>query len=75
MDDAPDLSAIWRDAASWLPDGWKLDSLRCASESLDPAQRSTDWFAVAVGPDGAESSIRGATAADAVAGLREKLRG
>ena len=75
MDDTPDLSAIWQEAAAWLPDGWQLDSLRCASESLDPTERSTDWFAVAIGPDGAEMSVRGVTADDAVAGLRLKLRG
>ncbi len=73
--DTPDLSAIWRDAPSWLPEGWQLDSLRCASDSLDPAERSTDWFAVSIGPEGVELSVRGATADDAVAGLREKLRG
>ena len=74
MEDTPDLSTIWQEAASWLPDGWQLDSLRCASDSLDPAERSTDWFAVAIGPDGAEVSIRGATADDAVSRLRERLR-
>jgi len=34
-----------------LPDGWQLDSLRCMSTGLNAEQRSTDWCALAVGPN------------------------
>ena len=37
-----------------LPHGWTVDSLRCASTGLSPDERSEDWIAIALGPDGEE---------------------
>jgi hypothetical protein len=64
--DTPDMGAAWAGIQSVLPEGWTIDSLRCASEGLAVEQRSDDWIAVAVGPDGEE---RRARAADPVAAL------
>jgi hypothetical protein len=51
-----DLTSAWRRTEEALPEGWRLDSLRCASEGLDEAGRSNDWLAVAIGPHGHEES-------------------
>jgi len=64
--DANELTEIWQQTQAALPAGWKLDSLRCASEGLAPDKRSADWIAVAVGPNGEELRAR---AADPVAAL------
>jgi hypothetical protein len=64
--DTPDIGAAWSRVQAALPEGWTIDSLRCASEGLAVDQRSDDWIAVAVGPDGQE---RRARAADPVAAL------
>jgi hypothetical protein len=63
------LAAAWADAQGRLPDGWSLDSLRCASTGLDPASRSEEWVAVAVGPDGEERTHRDAEPIGALGGL------
>jgi hypothetical protein len=63
----PDLTAVWAETQARLPKGWRLDSLRCASTGLTAEQRSDDWRALAVAPDG---SIREARGADPVAALR-----
>lgn len=64
--DTDAVVAAWARVQTALPQGWIIDSLRCASEGLDAEQRSDDWIAVAVGPDGEE---RRARAADPVAAL------
>jgi hypothetical protein len=69
--ETPDIGAAWARAQTALPDGWTIDSLRCASEGLAVEQRSDDWIAVAIGPDGAE---RRARAADPVAALEALAR-
>jgi hypothetical protein len=56
----------WRRTEAALPVGWTLEGLRCASEGLAVEQRSDDWIAVALGPDGQE---RHSPAADTVAAL------
>jgi hypothetical protein len=61
-----ELTEIWRQTEASLPAGWKLDSLRCASEGLEPDQRSADWIAIAVGPTGEELRAR---VADPIAAL------
>lgn len=66
MDKAVDLAGTWQEIQAQLPEGWTLDSLQCASTGLDPAQRSDDWVAVAIGPGGAE---RRSQAPDPVAAL------
>jgi hypothetical protein len=62
----PDIGAVWARVQAALPEGWSIDSLRCASDGLAVEQRSDDWIAVAVGRDGQE---RRARAADPVAAL------
>lgn len=64
--DTDALTEAWRRTERALPDGWQLDGLRCASEGLAPEQRSDDWIAVAVGPDGEERRVR---ASDPIAAL------
>jgi hypothetical protein len=71
MDAGFDLATAWLDAQAQLPDGWALDSLRCASTGLASDGRSDDWVAVAVGPGGEE---RRAQAADPVAALSALAR-
>ena len=66
VDDSERLATAWKDAAARLPQEWTLDSLRCASESLNPDDRSDDWIAVAAGPHGATQRSR---ASDPVAAL------
>ena len=60
------LMTAWSATERSLPVGWRLDGLRCASTGLGEEQRSDDWVAVAVGPDGSERSYR---AADPIAAL------
>ena len=67
--DAEQIGEAWARTEARLPAGWLLDSLRCASESLAPADRSDDWVAVAIGPDGAERVHRAPDALAALAGL------
>ena len=64
---------MWRLTQAALPAGWQLDSLRCASEGRAPQQRSDDWIAVAVGPEGQERSYRAADAVTALSGLAADL--
>lgn len=68
-----DLSEAWTAAQLRFPAGWTLDGLRCASTSLLPDDRSNDWIAVAVGPDGAERMFRAADPKAALAGLARAL--
>lgn len=68
----PDTDALmraWAAAQDRLPDGWHLDGLRCASTGLALDHRSTDWIAVAIGPEGQERSFRAADPFAAWAGL------
>jgi hypothetical protein len=69
-----DLTKVWADVAATLPDGWSLDSLRCASTSPSPKDRSDDWIAVAVGPDGEERRSRAADPLAALRSLGDSLR-
>ena len=61
-----DVGEAWRLAALRLPDGWQLDSLRCASTGLDPDKRSEEWIAVVLDPAGREHRYQ---AADPIAAL------
>lgn len=70
---ADDLSQAWTVTQSQLPAGWTLDGLRCASRSLHLEDRSDDWIAVAVGPDGAERTWRAAGPKAALDGLVDSL--
>lgn len=67
--DTPDIGAAWARVQAALPDGWTIDSLRCASEGLAVGQRSDDWVAVAVGPGGEERRARAADPAAALDAL------
>ena len=69
-----DLAAEWRKADASLPPGWTLDSLRCASTSLDVGQRSDDWIAVAVGPGGQPREYRARDPLAALVGLAASIR-
>ncbi len=75
MTDQPDLTAAWHDAQSSLPEGWALDSLRCASTGLEPSQRSEDWTAVAVGPAGEQREFRASDPMAALVGVTTAVRG
>jgi hypothetical protein len=59
----------WRRTQAALPDGWQLDSLRCASEGSARHQRSDEWLAVAIGPDDIEVIGRGINPTAALADL------
>jgi len=52
--ESADITLVWRGIEARLPAGWRLDSLRCASTGLSRGDRSDEWIAVAVGPDGHE---------------------
>lgn len=67
--DAEALGEAWRRAQEALPTGWQLDGLRCASDGLAPDQRSDDWIAVALGPDGEERRMRASDPFAALDGL------
>ena len=73
MPDIPDLTAAWTAAQSHLPDGWRVETLRCASTSLRPEDRSDDWIAVALGPDGEERTARAGEPAAALFALVASL--
>jgi hypothetical protein len=74
MDDESDsLTAAWIRTQAQLPPGWKLDSLRCASTSLAVADRSEDWIAVAIGPDGTARTHRAPDPIAALAGVAADL--
>ena len=75
MTDQLDLTAAWHDAQSSLPEGWALDSLRCASTGLQPGQRSDDWVAVAIGPTGEQREYRASDPVAALAGITTALSG
>jgi hypothetical protein len=68
-----DLTAAWNRTQARLPEGWRLDGLRCASTGLLPAERSDDWIAVAVGPDGTEQTHRAPGAIAALEGLADSF--
>jgi len=70
---ATDLTTVWHEADAALPDGWHLDSLRCASASLRPDDRSDDWIAVAVDTLGAEQMARAATPELAIRELVDQI--
>lgn len=61
-----ELRQAWDSTDQRLPLGWQLNGLRCASTSLHAEDRSTDWIAAALGPDGEERTAR---ASDPVAAL------
>jgi hypothetical protein len=71
--DMPDIGAAWSRVQDALPEGWSIDSLRCASDGLAVAQRSDDWTAVAVGPDGEERRARSADPVAALHALPEAI--
>jgi hypothetical protein len=64
-----DIAPVWREVQAATPAGWSLDSLRCASTGLDADERSDDWIAVGVTPDGAEVMSSAATPAEALRAL------
>ena len=63
------LTVAWVQTEGRLPPGWTLDSLRCASTGLQAEERSEDWIAVAVAPDGTERRFRAPDAITALTGL------
>ncbi len=67
--DTNDLNAAWARVQAALPEGWTLDGLRCASTGLAEDERSDDWIAVAVGPDGDERRARATGPVAALEGL------
>jgi hypothetical protein len=67
--DVEDINQVWDAAQLRLPDGWILDNLRCASGSLAVEDRSDDWIASAIGPNGEPREYRAADARSAIDGL------
>jgi len=70
-----DIATIWAEVQAALPEGWALDSLRCAGTGLAVDQRSDDWIAVALRPDGSELRVRASTPAAALRSLPDRVRG
>jgi len=64
-----DIGALWRRAETVLPQGWRLDSLRCASASLVAHDRSDRWIAVAIDDVGNERRAEADTPAAAIDSL------
>jgi hypothetical protein len=71
----PDIATIWAEVQAALPEGWALDSLRCAGTGLAVDQRSEDWIAIALAPDGTELKVRAASPAAALMGLPNRVNG
>jgi hypothetical protein len=69
-----DLRTAWVEAGHELPEGWRLEALRCVSTSLDRTGESDDWIAVALGPEGEERTGRGEDPILALAALVVSLR-
>jgi len=67
--DTDDIGGVWARVQAALPDGWTVDGLRCASTGLAPEERSDDWIAVVLGPDGEERSSRAPDPVAALEGL------
>ena len=67
--DTDDIGATWARVQAALPDGWTVDSLRCASTGLAPEERSDDWIAIALGPDGEEQASQAPHPVAALEGL------
>ncbi len=67
MNQADEITAVWASVREALPEGWALDSLRCASTGLTLPNRSAEWVAIATGPDG---ETREARAGDPVRALK-----
>jgi hypothetical protein len=63
------LSVAWTRAAAALPPDWELKGLQCASTGLSPEERSEEWIAVAIGPDGREVRHRAEEPTSALEGL------
>ncbi len=74
MPDDQRLDALWIATQARLPDGWSIDGLRCASTGLAAAERSDDWVAVAIGPDGEERSARARAPDEALEALAANIR-
>jgi hypothetical protein len=64
-----DIGEAWARTQAALPDGWTVDSLRCASTGLSPDERSDDWIAIARGPDEEERASRARDPFAALEGL------
>ena len=63
------LTRAWLMTRERLPEGWKLDALRCVSTDPASESRSGHWMAVALGPAGEERSHRADDAVTALEGL------
>lgn len=74
MTDDDVLTQAWREAEDGLPEGWHVDSLRCASAGLAEEDRSSDWIAVAVGPAGEERMVQAVDPIAALARLVDATR-
>jgi hypothetical protein len=71
--DTDALTRAWATAQDRLPIGWQLDGLRCASTGMAADQRSGDWVAVAIGPEGQERSCLASDPFQALNGLAADL--
>ena len=69
VDTTDDLGEAWARTQAAMPDGWTVDSLRCASTGLSPQNRSDDWIAIALGPGGEEHASRASDPVAALEGL------
>ena len=69
MSETMDMSRVWAEVEEQLPTGWRLDGLRCASTGLTPEERSEEWVAVAIGPEGETRTCQAAEPDLALRGL------
>jgi hypothetical protein len=72
------LNRAWIAAEAALPLEWRIEGLTCASEGLQPEQRSDRWRAWATGPKGERIEGEGegpVSALNALARELEPLRG
>jgi hypothetical protein len=68
------LNRAWIAAEAALPLEWRIEGLSCASEGLEPGQRSDGWRAWATGPKGERVEAEGDGHIAALQALAHKLR-
>lgn len=67
------LAAAWNATRAALPDGWRLEGLRCTSTGLAPNQRDDRWRAEACGPEGACVTVESDAPEGALLTLRDRV--
>lgn len=73
MDEPGDVTRAWREVESRLPDGWRLDGIRCTSTGLGVDERGDAWRALGVGPEGQSIDAVGHDAVTALQNLARRI--